>query len=215
EDGHKTGYLTITSFADRTSAEFLEYLEELEEEGMDGLVIDVRGNPGGRLDAVEEILDPIIPNDKPFIQTEDKDGNIDEVYTNTKEKKPYPITAIIDEGSASASEILAVSLKENGYDVVGTTSFGKGTVQQTVPLGDGSTVKLTFYKWLSPDGNWINDVGVEPTVEKKQPDYYYLTPTQLKETLEVDHVGDDIETIQKMLAGIGYDDIRTDGYFDT
>lgn len=214
EDGHKTGYLTITSFADRTAAEFEEYLQELEEEGMDGLVIDVRGNPGGRLDSVEQILEHFIPKDKPYIQTEDKDGNVDKLYTNTKEKKPYPITTIIDEGSASASEILAVTLKENGYDVVGTTSFGKGTVQQTVPLGDGSTVKLTFYKWLSPEGNWINDVGVEPTIEQKQPDYYYVSPVDLKKALKVDDVGDNIETIQVMLHGIGYTDIREDGYFD-
>ncbi|HLR64677.1 MAG TPA: S41 family peptidase [Pseudogracilibacillus sp.] len=214
EDGKKTGYLTLTSFSERTSTEFEDFLNELEDEGMDGLVIDVRGNPGGLLDSVEEILELLVTKDKPYIQIEDRDGKKEEYFTNLTEGKDYPISIITDEGSASASEILAVTLKENGYDVVGTKSFGKGTVQQAVSLGDGSTVKLTFFKWLSPDGNWINEVGVEPTIEQKQPDYYYLTPVSLDDELKKDDVGEDIETIQKMLKGIGYDDIRTDGYFD-
>lgn len=214
EDGKKTGYLTLTSFSERTSKEFESFLNELEDEGIDGLVIDVRGNPGGLLDSVEEILEHLVTKDKPYIQIEDRAGNKETFHTSLTEEKDYPITVIIDEGSASASEILAVTLKENGYDVVGTTSFGKGTVQQAVPLGDGSTVKLTFYKWLSPDGNWINEEGVEPTVKEKQPDYYYLTPVRFDDEIKVDDVSEDIETIQKMLYGIGYKDIRTDGYFD-
>ena len=75
-------------------------------------------------------------------------------YSDLKQKKEYPISVLIDEGSASASEILAVAMKEMGYDVVGQPSFGKGTIQQAVPLGDESTIKLTFSKWLSPKGNW-------------------------------------------------------------
>ena len=98
--------------------------------------------------------------------------------------------------------------------VVGNTSFGKGTVQQAVPLGDGSTVKLTFYKWLSPEGNWINEEGVEPTVEVDQPDYYYVNPVQIDETLKLDSANDNLENIQVMLKGLGYDPGRTDGYFN-
>lgn len=214
EDEKKTGYLAVTSFSNRTGEEFATFLKELEDEHMDGLIIDVRGNPGGRLDIVEDMLKHFIPKDKPYIQIEGRDGEKDASYTKTEEKKSYPINILIDEGSASASEILAVALKENGYDVVGTTSFGKGTVQQTVPLGDGSTVKLTFYKWLSPDGNWIDEIGVEPTIEQMQPDYFYLTPIQIDEALKVDDVDERIETIQEMLQGLGYEDVRIDGYFD-
>src|SRR5699024_7964437 len=102
----------------------------------------------------------------------------DKFYSSLKEKKDYPINILTDEGSASASEILAVALKENGYDTVGETSFGKGTVQQTIPVDqeEGDTLKLTNAKWLSPEGNWINEKGVEPDVEQAQPDYYTANP---------------------------------------
>ena len=80
---------------------------------------------------------------------------------------------ITDKGSASASEILAGALKEaEGYDVVGDPSFGKGTVQQAVPMGDGSNIKLTLYKWLTPKGNWIHKQGIQPTVPVTQPAYF-------------------------------------------
>lgn len=216
-DGKKTGVLDITSFSETTSDEFSEALDMLEKEGMEGLVIDVRGNPGGLLDSVEEIMDLFIPNDIPYVQIEDRDGNKDKYYSNLEEKKPYPINILTDEGSASASEILAVALKEIGYDTIGETTFGKGTVQQAVPLGnqpDSSTVKLTFFKWLSPEGNWINEVGVEPTVKQKQPEFYYASPIQIEETFTFDDNDEQIENAQIMLQGLGYDPERTDGYFD-
>lgn len=214
QNGKKTGVLEVTNFSEHTAEEFKEQLEELENQNIDGLVIDVRGNPGGLLNSVEDILEYLIPKDVPYIQIEDKEGNKEEYFTDLDEKKDYPINVLVDEGSASASEILAVAMKEIGYDVVGNTSFGKGTVQQAVPLGDGSTVKLTFYKWLSPEGNWINEEGVEPTVEVDQPDYYYVNPVQIDETLKLDSASDNLENIQVMLKGLGYDPGRTDGYFN-
>lgn len=213
-DDKKTGVIEITNFSEHTAEEFGEQLTKLEDDGIEGLVLDVRGNPGGLLNSVEDILEYFIPDDVPYIQIEDREGDVEEYYTDLKDKKDYPINVVVDEGSASASEILAVAMKEIGYDVVGTTSFGKGTVQQAVPLGDGSTIKLTFYKWLSPEGNWINEDGVEPTVEVKQPKYYHTTPTNLKEPLKLDSAGDNLENIQVMLKGIGYDPGRTDGYFN-
>src|SRR5690625_2380557 len=213
-EGKKTGVIDITSFSERTASEFVEYLNELESDGIEGLIIDVRGNPGGLLDSVEDILHEFIPKDIPYLQREDREGNTKKYFSELEEKKPYPISVLIDEGSASASEILAVAMKEVGYDVIGKTSFGKGTVQQAVPLGDGSTIKLTFYKWLSPDGNWINEIGVEPTIEQNQPDFFYLSPVSIEEPLQYDQASEKIETVQLMLEGIGYKDIRTDGYFD-
>ncbi|MGM8212568.1 S41 family peptidase [Virgibacillus sp. W0430] len=213
-DGKKTGVLTITSFAEHTAEEFAEQLSTLEADGIQGLIIDVRGNPGGILDSVEKILEHFIPSNIPYIQIEDQKGNKKPYYTNLDKKKTYPINVLIDEGSASASEILAVAMKEIGYDVIGMTSYGKGTVQQAVPLGDGSTIKLTFYKWLSPEGNWINEKGVEPTIEKKQPEYFYSHPIQIEAPLTYNHTSDKIKNIQIMLSGLGYDTDRTDGYFD-
>lgn len=156
-DGKKTGLIEITNFAETTAEDFESQLKALEDDGMEGLVIDVRGNPGGLLNSVEEILDLFVPKDIPYIQIEDQSGNKTPYYSTLDKKKDYPISVLVDEGSASASEILAVAMKEIGYDVVGTNSFGKGTVQQAVPLGDGSTVKLTFFKWLSPKGTWIHE----------------------------------------------------------
>ncbi len=143
-------------------------LTKLEEQGMDGLIIDVRGNPGGLLPTVEELLKMFVPKETPYLQIEDPTGKKSRYFSKLESPKDYPVVTLINEGSASASEILAVSLKEAlNYEVVGTTSFGKGTVQQTVPMGDGSTIKLTRFKWLSPEGNWIHEKGVEPTVEQK------------------------------------------------
>lgn len=213
-DGKKTGILEVTSFSETTAEEFVTELDQMEADGIEGLVIDVRGNPGGLLNAVEDILDHFVPKDIPYIQIEDQQGTKTPYYSNLEEKKDYPITVLIDEGSASASEILAVAMKEMGYDVVGMTSYGKGTVQQAVPLRDGTTIKLTFYKWLSPKGTWINEVGVEPTLEVKQPDYFYTHPVQVEEPLTFNQTGEKIENIQMMLIGLGYDTGRKDGYFD-
>lgn len=215
-DNKKTGIIEISNFSETTSKEFTEALEKLEQDGMEGLVLDVRGNPGGLLDSVEEILDHFIPKDVPYVQIEDRDGKKDKYYSQLEEKKPYPINVVTDEGSASASEILAVAMKEVGYDTVGETSFGKGTVQQAVPLNkeDGSTIKLTFFKWLSPEGNWINEKGVTPTVEQKQPEFYYTNPISVDKPFVLDQTDDEIENAQKMLKGVGHDPKRYDGYFD-
>lgn len=215
-DGKKTGVLEINSFAETTAEETEEALEELEDKDIQGLVLDVRGNPGGLLDSVEDIMDLFVPDDLPYVQIEDRDGNSDEFYSSLKEKKDYPINILIDEGSASASEILAVALKENGYDTVGETSFGKGTVQQTIPVDqeEGDTLKLTNAKWLSPEGNWIHEEGIEPDVEQDQPDYYTVNPLQVEDTLSEDDTDDQVETVQIMLTGLGFETDRKDGYFD-
>lgn len=212
--GRKTGVLELTTFSQTTADEFFTELEKMEEAGIDGLVIDVRGNPGGLLNSIEDILRDFIPKDIPYIQTEDRTGDRIPFYSDLEEMKAYPISVLIDEGSASASEILAVAMKEVGYDVVGLNSFGKGTVQNAMPMGDNSTLKLTIYKWLSPEGNWIHEVGVAPTVEVRQPDYYYSNPVQIESPFKLDDNSSRIENIQIMLKGLGYDIDRTDGYFD-
>ncbi len=214
-NGKTIGILEITSFSENTAEDFEKELKNLEESNIDGLIIDVRGNPGGYLQSVEEIAELIIPNSKPFIQIEDREGNKQQSVSSLKKKKPYPIVGLIDEGSASASEILAAALKENGgYDLVGTPSFGKGTVQQTVNLGDGSQLKLTMFKWLTPDGNWIHEKGIEPTVLVRQPEYYYTSPLAVAdEPLRYDMTSEHIKSAQLMLEGLGFAPGRKDGYF--
>ncbi len=203
-DGHKTGILKVTSFAETTADDFIKEIEGFEEEGIEGLVIDVRGNPGGLLDQVESMLQEFVPSDMPYLQIEDQQGNKDPFYSTLSEKKPYPVTVVIDEGSASASEILAVALQDVGYDIVGVPSFGKGTVQQVADLNDGTNIKLTMFKWLSPEGNWINEVGIEPNVEVELPAYYYTTPIQAEDTITPGEKGENIENVQEMLRGLDY-----------
>ncbi|MGL4819938.1 MAG: S41 family peptidase [Bacilli bacterium] len=162
----RIGYINVSSFSEDTAGEFKSHLAKLEKNGAQGLVIDVRGNPGGYLSAVEEMLNVLLPKGKPIFQIENRSGNRSAYYSENNKGKSYPIAVITNKGSASASEILAVALKEaGGYAVVGETSFGKGTVQQAIPLGDGSQIKLTMFKWLSPEGNWIHKKGVTPTIK--------------------------------------------------
>jgi carboxyl-terminal processing protease len=213
-NGKKVGYIEITSFAEDTAKDFVVSLDELESQKMDGLVIDVRGNPGGYLESVEEILKHLVTEDKPYVQIEDRTGNKQRFFSTLKEKKGYPINVLIDRGSASASEILAGALKEaGGYQIVGESSFGKGTVQQAVPMGDGSNIKLTMFKWLTPEGNWIHKEGVKPTIEVKQPDYFYSNPIQLEKDLVLDMNNEQVKNAQLMLKGLGFETGREDGYF--
>ncbi|WP_404347783.1 S41 family peptidase [Sutcliffiella horikoshii] len=216
QDGKKVGYIQITSFSQDTGKDFQEQLAALEEQNIDGLVVDVRGNPGGLLDQVQIIAAELVTKEKPYVQIEQRNGEKQRFFSSLTEKKPYEIVTLIDKGSASASEILAGALKEAGnYEVVGDASFGKGTVQQALELGDGSNLKLTLYKWLTPDGNWIHNDGVEPTVPVKQPDYFYANPINMEEDeeLALDANSEKVKNIQVMLKGLGFDPGREDGYF--
>jgi carboxyl-terminal processing protease len=213
-DGKKVGYLEVTSFSENTARDFKEKLNQLEKQHIDGLVIDVRGNPGGYLDSVEAILKEFIPKDKPYVQIQERNGDKQRFFSNLAEKKDYPIVVLIDNGSASASEILAGAMKEaGGYKLVGETTFGKGTVQQAVPMGDGSNIKLTLYKWLTPNGNWIHKKGIEPDVAVKQPEYFYANPIHLERELVYDMNNEQVKSAQQMLKGLGFNPGREDGYF--
>ncbi|WP_026688324.1 S41 family peptidase [Alteribacter aurantiacus] len=214
QDGATIGVLEIRSFAESTARDFEEKLFELEEDGIDGLIIDVRGNPGGLLQSVEDIGKLLVPGGEPIVQIENRSGERIRHVSNLEEEKEYPIATLINEGSASASEILAAALKEaGGHHVVGETTFGKGTVQQTIPLGDGSDLKLTLFRWLTSAGNDINESGVEPTEHVRQPDFFYVSPVQAEDPLTFDTNSEQVKNAQLMLEGLGYDPQRTDGYF--
>ncbi|WP_027409316.1 S41 family peptidase [Anoxybacteroides tepidamans] len=213
-NGKKVGYLEITSFSENTAQDFKKKLTKLEDDKINGLVIDVRGNPGGYLQSVEEILKQFIPKSKPYVQIEERNGHKQQFYSDLAAKKPYPIVVLIDKGSASASEILAGAMKEaGGYKLVGETSFGKGTVQQAIPMGDGSNIKLTLYKWLTPEGHWIHKKGIKPDVAVKQPEYFHATPIHINKPLVYDMNNEQIKSAQQMLKGLGFDPGREDGYF--
>lgn len=213
-NGQKIALIEITSFSEGTARDFANALQEYEQEGIAGLIIDVRGNPGGYLRSVQEIGHLIVPGGKPIVQIEDRKGERERYLSSLKEEKDYPIITLINKGSASASEILAAALKEaGGHDVVGETTFGKGTVQQALQMGDGSEIKLTLYRWLTSAGNNINEVGVDPTVMVKQPDYFYVAPLNIEDPLKFDMMGEQIKNAQIMLKGLGLEPGRVDGYF--
>lgn len=178
KDNKKIGYINITLFSNNSYKQFKSKLEELEKSKIDGLVIDVRNNNGGYLTAVTDICNLFLEKGKVIYQLEDTSGKIKKKDT-TKEKRNYEVVVLINGGSASASEILASAIKESyGGEVLGTNSYGKGTVQQTKKLLDGSMIKYTTQKWLTPEGNFINEVGVTPTKIVELQEEYYDEPTK-------------------------------------
>lgn len=187
----KIGYIAISLFSGNSYKQFKNNLDKVEKENIDGLIIDVRGNSGGYLSSVTDISSLFLEKGKVIYQLEDSTGKTKKKDT-TKEKRTYPVAVLIDSSSASASEILASAIKEsyNNGLVVGTTSYGKGTVQETKKLLDGSMIKYTTQKWLTPNGNFINEKGVIPTNEVTLNEEYYNNPTiendnQLNEALNL------------------------------
>lgn len=177
KDNKKIGYIVISLFSSTSYKQFKSKLEELEKKEIDGLVIDVRDNSGGYLTSVTDICNLFLEKGKIIYRLEDSNGTVNKKDT-TKEKRNYKVAVLINKASASASEILASAIKEsyNGL-VVGTNSYGKGTVQQTKKLLDGSMIKYTTQKWLTPDGNFINEVGVTPTDVVDLSEEYYKNPS--------------------------------------
>lgn len=190
KDGKKIGYIDISLFSSNSYKQFKNKLDKLEKDNIDGLIIDVRDNSGGYLTSVTDICNLFLEKGKIIYQLEDSKGKVLKKDT-TKEKRSYDIVVLINGASASASEILASTIKESyGGEVVGTNSFGKGTVQQTKKLLDGSMIKYTTQKWLTPDGNFINEVGVTPTKEVELDSKYFENPihendNQLQEAIKL------------------------------
>ncbi len=209
------GYIQITQFSMNTAKRFQEEVQRLVEAGVQGLVIDVRGNPGGLLDSVVEIANRLLPAQAVIVQVEDKHGQRDATVATSSEQLELPMVVLVDEGSASASEILAAALQESaGVPVVGTPTFGKGTVQNTMSLRDGSELKLTVAKWLTPNGNWIHQTGVQPDHLVQQPDYFNAVPVNPSETLKRDMNSLEVKNLQMVLEAVGFAPGRVDGYFD-
>lgn len=163
QDNKKIGYIDISIFSSVTTEQFKKQLTALEKQKIQGLVIDVRNDTGGYLSTVTDIANLFLKKGQVIYQLEG-DKKTEKIKDTTREKRDYPVAVLVNAASASASEILASAIKESykGY-IVGTRTYGKGTVQKTKKLADGSMIKYTIQKWLTPDGNWIQEKGVEPT----------------------------------------------------
>lgn len=171
------GYLKITAFSNTTYKQFREALESLEKEGINGLVIDLRDNGGGYLNPAVEIAEMFIEKGKNIYGLESK-SNVEMYKDSTSESRNYKVSIIMNGSTASASEILSAALKESYNAItVGTTSYGKGTVQDTNKLSTGGMVKYTTAYWLTPNGNKINGKGITPdiNIENKEGEDLELT----------------------------------------
>ncbi len=159
------GYLQITEFDDITPDQFKEGMAELRENNIKGLILDLRSNPGGSLQAVCEIAEQILPKGL-IVYTVDRDGNQDDYTSSGEHEIDIPIVVLVNQYSASASEILAGAIKDYKLGkLVGVTTYGKGVVQRIFDLKDGTAIKLTVSNYFTPAGNNIHGIGIEPDVE--------------------------------------------------
>lgn len=160
-----TGYIQITEFDDVTVDQFADALATLKGSGMEKMILDLRANPGGSLTAVVDIARMILPEGM-IVYTEDKYGHRNEYTCDGSRELNMPLVVLVDMNSASASEILAGAIKDHGVGtLVGTTTFGKGIVQQIIPFNDGSAIKVTISSYYTPSGQNIHGVGIVPDVE--------------------------------------------------
>ena len=179
----KTGYILITQFTGVTPQQYKDMFAELKDKGMERLVIDLRDNPGGLLTSVCDILREILPEGL-IVYTEDKYGNREEETCDGKHQLDMPLAVLVNENSASASEIFAGAVQDHEVGtIVGTTTYGKGVVQELRQLSDGSAVKLTVSNYYTPNGNSINKVGIKPDVNKDE--ITHEEDNQLQKALDV------------------------------
>lgn len=188
---NNVGYLQMTSFSKTLDTQVENALNNLESQGMEKLIIDLRNNTGGYLESAEATANIFLEKGKLIYSLESKDAKAD-YYDETETHKEYPIVILLNEMSASASEILAAALKDSydyGVTFVGTTSYGKGLVQQTYDLSDGSMAKYTSAKWLRPKGECINGIGLKPDYEVIKEDIRdeagYPIDNQLQKAIEI------------------------------
>lgn len=190
ENDRKIGYIQISIFASNTDEQFEKHLKELENQNIDKLIIDVRSNSGGDLETVINIASNFLQKEDVIVQTVLND-EVTKRYSVKNSDKKYEIAILIDQGSASGAEVLASALNENlGSELIGQTTYGKGTVQKIKNLPSGGIIKYTTETWMTSQGKEINNIGIIPTIEVELNDKYYETldkkdDTQLQKAIEI------------------------------
>ena len=187
----KVGIIKISSFSSNTYGQFEKELKKLEKDNIDSLIIDVRDNLGGQLSQARKILNLFFDKKTVLFQIKDSNETVKIKGTDNK-TRDYPVAVIINNSSASASEVVAACFKDNykkAY-IVGDNSFGKGTVQKTVNLKSGSKIKYTVQKWLTPKGDWVEGEGIKPKYKVSNDENYYNNPVdendkQLSKAIEL------------------------------
>lgn len=188
-----TGYIYLSTFGTGVSKDFSKALEELKSKHMRCLVVDLRNNPGGTLDSAVEIADMLL-GECTIVSVKDKHGN-EQVYSSDKKEVNLPICVLVNESSASASEVLSAALRDNGKaTLVGKKTFGKGVVQSVVDFGDGTGISVTIAKYYTPSGVCINGVGIVPDVEVDLAQGADVTPGEISKN------DAQLETAKKVLS---------------
>jgi carboxyl-terminal processing protease len=216
----ETAILEIYQFGSDTADQVKDYLDFFKDSNATKLIIDLRDNGGGFLDTLLKISAFFLDKDTLIIQQQLRDGRVEQGFVATQSRYVNfeDIVILVNQNSASASEVLAAAMSEQGnFTLVGTTTFGKGTVQITRPFSDGSALKVTTAQWLSPEGNSIQDTGITPDVEVfLHP--FFTTERQLmteEDLVDVDTVSDFVKVAQMALDFLEYNPGRMDGYFST
>ncbi len=219
KDHPEIGHIKISQFADHTYDELVEGVQDLRNQGATSLIIDLRMNPGGLLDSALNIGNMFLEDGEMIMQISERNSDENaEFLANERAfgsfKITEPFTILIDEGSASASEILAAAVQENtDAKLIGQTSFGKGTVQTILNPTDLGELKLTSAKWLTPSGNWIHDVGIEPEIVVDDSPVASSLLMNSNETLELGISNEFVESLSLMLNALGYE-VASENYFD-
>lgn len=222
EKKEKIGYISMTTFGEETAEEWKTATDTLIEAGAEAIIIDVRGNPGGYLYSVAQIVSSLVEVDTVFAYMEDTNGALTPLLAEKSSEITYhdklkgiPTVLLQDKGSASASEMLSGALKDlKRAMIIGGESFGKGTVQDTFDLSNGGEVKLSTHKWLTPKEKWIHGKGISPNVEVSQNPLFSENIRLVTESYKEGDYHDDIAYAQRLLANLGSKIERDDGYFD-
>ncbi|MEK3808589.1 S41 family peptidase [Bacillus sp. FSL H8-0547] len=213
EDG--IGKVQITKFSETTGKELADALNELNDQNVKGLVLDLRQNPGGLLDQAIAMSDIFVPKGKTIMQIENKDGTKEVQKSQNDSAVNVPVVVVVDNGTASAAEIMAGALNQSaGIPIVGEKTFGKGTIQTAKSFEDGSSIKYTIAKWLTPDGSWIHEKGIEPQHKAALPAYANLPYLNPEKELKQGDSSAEVKAAQQMLQALGYEDIKTEGFFE-
>ena len=209
------GYIELSTFGTDTANQVEEALKSFKQANVQTLVLDLRDNGGGYLTAATDILDLFFSSDEVIYQLKEKNSAAKKYYASTDSKYEFVNGYILVNGNtASASELTAGALQsEKGYQLVGTTTYGKGSAQTQKTLSDGSVLKYTYAKWMIPNGTCINGKGLTPDIEVENVSLDGISTKDVKETLKVDCVNTRIKSMQKMLNILGYSADREDGYF--
>lgn len=203
------GAIQLTNFRETTALEFRNTIEKLRDEGATSFVIDIRQNSGSLLNEAERIASYFLEDEDTIVQFADEKKTVAVEKANKKVDDGFkikePVVFLVDQETAAGGELLAAAVKSKDIPLIGTRTFGKGTVQNVQPIGEESYVQLTILKWLTPEGEWIHEKGLEPTIEVGKPGYANLPPLSRQSNWRIGDQGEVITNLNAMLSALDFD----------